>query len=138
MTYTELTRFGISMDKQLLQQFDSLIKKQHYRNRSEAIRDLVRDAIVRQSWEEDEQVVAGSILLFYNHHHPDVPLELTTIQHDLHNEVLATTHFHIDHDHCLEIIVVKGKAVDLRRLSDRLISLKGVKYGKFTVAPVKV
>lgn len=132
-----LKRFGVSMDEQLLKKFDELVKIKGYENRSEAVRDLVRDALVKQSWNDDEQMVAGSILLFYDHHQRDLLHELTAIQHQMHDAILATTHFHLDHHNCLELIVVKGRAKELRQLSDQMISLKGVKYGKFTVAPVK-
>lgn len=138
MSSSDLARFGISMDKKLLQQFDTLIKKQHYDHRSEAIRDLVREAILKQAWEDNDTLVAGSIILFYNHHYREVSIELTERQHAIHHCILATTHFHIDTDHCLEIIVVKGRASELQRLSDQLIALKGVNYGKFTVAPIQV
>ncbi|MGC5325224.1 nickel-responsive transcriptional regulator NikR [Brevibacillus sp. SYSU BS000544] len=136
MSDSTLKRFGVSMDDKLLQDFDELIKSKGYENRSEAVRDLIRNALVQQAWETDDQIVAGSILLFYDHHHGEVMHELTAIQHDMHDMILATTHFHLDHHNCLELIVVKGRAKDLRVFSDRLISLKGVKYGKFTSAPV--
>ncbi|CCQ96315.1 putative nickel-responsive regulator [[Clostridium] ultunense Esp] len=136
MADSVLRRFGVSMDEELLRKFDELIKKRKYENRSEAVRDLVRDALVRQSWEEEEAIVAGSILLFYRHQHGDLLEELTELQHDAHEMILATTHFHLDHDNCLEIIVVRGRAKEIRALSDRMISLKGVDYGKFTVAPI--
>ncbi|MCM3760835.1 nickel-responsive transcriptional regulator NikR [Alkalihalobacillus oceani] len=137
MSNKQLKRFGVSMEEGLLQKFDQLIKTKGYENRSEAVRDLVRDALVKQTWEDDEQMVAGSVLIFYDHHQSDLLQELTVIQHEMHDQVLATTHFHIDHSNCLEIIVVKGKAKDIRSFSDQLISLKGVKYGKFTVSPLE-
>lgn len=133
----QLKRFGVSMDEALLQSFDELIKQKGYQNRSEAVRDLVRQALVQKTWEDDEQLVAGSILIFYDHHRKDMMQELTKIQHEIHDSVLATTHFHIDHHNCLEIIVIKGKAGKLREISDQIISLKGVKYGKFTVSPIE-
>ncbi|WP_134704174.1 nickel-responsive transcriptional regulator NikR [Ammoniphilus sp. YIM 78166] len=136
MSDSTLKRFGVSMDEKLLEQFDELVKLKGYENRSEAVRDLVRDALVKKSWEDDEQFVAGSILLFYDHHQRDVLHEITDIQHQMHDSILATTHFHLDHHNCLEIIVVKGKSKTLRKFSDQLISIKGVKYGKFTVAPI--
>jgi CopG family transcriptional regulator, nickel-responsive regulator len=132
-----LKRFGVSMDGHLLKQFDELIKKKSYENRSEAVRDLVRAALVQHAWQDDDQIVAGSILLFYHHHHRDLLLELTILQHQMHDNILATTHFHLDEHNCLELIVVKGKVKHLREISDRMISLKGVKYGKFTAAPVQ-
>ncbi len=134
---SSLTRFGVSMDQELLNQFDELIKNKGYENRSEAVRDLIRDALVKQTWDDEDQIVAGSILIFYDHHDRDILNELTSIQHGMHDHILATTHFHLDHHNCLELIVVKGKGKDLRKLSDQMISLKGVKYGKFTVAPIK-
>jgi len=133
---SNLKRFGISMDETLLKQFDQLIQEKGYENRSEAVRNLVRDALVKNAWEDDEQYVAGSILIFYDHHQREVLHALTETQHSMHDVILATTHFHLDHHNCLELIVVKGKSRDLRLLSDQLISTKGVKYGKFTVAPI--
>ncbi|MDQ0224397.1 nickel-responsive transcriptional regulator NikR [Metabacillus niabensis] len=132
-----LKRFGVSMEGSLLRKFDHLVKKRGYENRSEAVRDLVRDALLQQSWEDDEQLVAGSLLLFYNHHQRHLLEEMTAIQHHMHHLILATMHFHLDHASCLEIIVVKGKADDIELLSNQLTSLKGVDYGKFTLAPVE-
>jgi CopG family nickel-responsive transcriptional regulator len=132
-----LKRFGVSMEGNLLRKFDLLVKQMGYENRSEAVRDLVRDALIQQSWEDNEQNVAGSILLFYNHHQRNLFEELTNIQHSVHDLIIATTHFHLDHESCLELIVVKGKVKDIQQLSNKLTSLKGVAYGKFTVAPVE-
>lgn len=132
-----LKRFGVSMEASLLKKFDSLIQQRGYENRSEAVRDLIRDALIQQSWEDSEEIVAGSILLFYNHHQRNLQDEMTKIQHGMHDFILATTHFHLDHDSCLELIVVKGRAKDIQQLSNKMTSLKGVEYGKFTVAPVK-
>lgn len=125
------------MEGHLLRKFDRLVMQKGYVNRSEAVRDLVRDALVQQSWEKEDQTVAGSIVLFYNHHQKNLLDELTKIQHDRHDNILATTHFHLDHSSCLELIIVKGKAKEIRLLSNKLTSLKGVEYGKFTVAPVE-
>ena len=137
MHESTLKRFGVSMEGSLLRNFDLLVKQKGYENRSEAVRDLVRDAIIQQSWESNEKMVAGSILLFYNHHQRNLLDEMTNIQHSAHDLIIATTHFHIDHENCLELIVVKGKAKDIQKLSNKLTSLKGVSYGKFTVAPVE-
>lgn len=134
MEDSTLKRFGISIEGHLLQKYDALIKQKGYENRSEAIRDLIRDALIQHSWEKDDQIVAGSIQLFYDHHKRNLLEELTKIQHDMHDIILSTTHFHLDHMNCLELIVVKGKAKDVQELSNRLTSLKGVQYGKFTVA----
>lgn len=132
-----LKRFGVSMEGSLLRKFDQLVTLRGYENRSEAIRDLVREAIVQQSYDNSEQIIAGSILLFYSHHRRNLLEEMTEIQHERHDLILATTHFHIDKVSCLELIVVKGKVKDVRELSHRLTSLKGVDYGSFTVAPVE-
>lgn len=125
------------MEGSLLRRFDSLVQQRGYENRSEAIRDLVREAIIQQTWEDGEQIIAGSILLFYDHHQRNLLEEMTKIQHSVHDVILATTHFHLNHDSCLELIVVKGKAKDIQELSTKLTSLKGVSYGNFTVAPVE-
>lgn len=132
-----LKRFGVSMESSLLRKFDHYVKQKGYENRSEAVRDLVRDVLIQQLWEYDERVVAGSILLFYNHHQRNLLEEMTKIQHNMHDLILATTHFHINHDNCLEIIVVKGKVQDIDQLCQKLLTLKGVDYGKFTIAPVE-
>ncbi|USK54484.1 nickel-responsive transcriptional regulator NikR [Cytobacillus solani] len=124
------------MERQSIISLFLLVMQKGYANRSEAVRDLVRDALVQQSWEKEDQTVAGSIVLFYNHHQRNLLDELTKIQHDMHDNILATTHFHLDHSSCLELIIVKGKAKEIRLLSNKLTSLKGVEYGKFTVAPV--
>lgn len=132
-----LKRFSVSMEGNLLGKFDQLVTKRGYTNRSEAVRDLVREAILEESWEADEQLIAGTVMLFYNHHQRNLLEEMTTIQHECHDLIMATTHFHLNHDNCLELIVVQGKVNEVRILSDRLTSLKGVDYGKFTIAPVE-
>ncbi|WP_226528869.1 nickel-responsive transcriptional regulator NikR [Metabacillus niabensis] len=132
----KLTRFGVSMDEKLLQSFDHIIEEKGYQNRSEAVRDLVRDAIFQHSWANNTDIVAGAILLFYNHHQNKLLNDMMTIQHDYHETIISTTHIHIDHHNCLELIVVKGIPADLRALSDKLITLKGVLYGKLTASPL--
>lgn len=125
------------MEGNLLRKFDQLVTTRGYPNRSEAVRDLVREAIFEEAWKADDQLIAGTVMLFYNHHQRNLLEEMTTIQHEWHDSIMATTHFHLNHDNCLELIVVQGKASEVRELSDRLTSLKGVDYGKFTVAPVE-
>lgn len=137
MSDSTLKRFGVSMESHLLEKFDQFVQEKGYENRSEALRDLIRDALIQSYWENEDQIVAGSILLFYNHHQRNLLEEITSVQHGMHEYVLATTHFHLDHDNCLELIVVKGKASILRQFTYKLMSLKGVKYTKFTVAPVE-
>ncbi|WP_102348651.1 nickel-responsive transcriptional regulator NikR [Bacillus sp. Marseille-P3661] len=135
MSSTKLTRFGVSMAEDLLQNFDEYINEKGYSNRSEAVRDLVREAIVQHDWTKDEQIVAGSILIFYDHHQKNLVNEIIEIQHNYHDQILGTSHYHIDHHNCLEIIIVKGRAGVLKKLSDGLTTLKGVKYSKLTVSP---
>lgn len=137
MKDSTLSRFGVSMDEKLLADFDQLVVNKGYSNRSEAVRDLIREALLLENWKDPEQYVAGSILLFYDHGQKGLLEQLTAIQHHYHHEILATTHFHLDEHNCLELIIVKGKAGGLQTLSDQLVSMKGVKYGKFTVAPVR-
>lgn len=135
MSTSRLTRFGVSMSEELLQEFDQFINEKGYNNRSEAVRDLVRDVIVQHEWTKDDQVVAGSILIFYDHHQKNLVNEIIDIQHNYHDHILGTSHYHIDHHNCLEIIIVKGQAGLLKKLSNSLTILKGVKYCKLTVSP---
>jgi len=134
---SELKRIGVSIEEDLLHKFDQLIDQKGYLNRSEALRDMMRDTLLEHSWDKDEQLVSGSILLFYDHHKRNLTEELTRVQHESHDLVLATTHFHLDHDHCLEMIVVKGKAKQVQALKDKLASLKGVTYSGLTLAPIE-
>jgi len=123
------TRFGVSMDPDLLKRFDQLISRKGYRNRSEAIRDLIRDYLVRQEWEEGQEIV-GTITLVYNHHVRELTEVLTNVQHDHSDKVLSTLHIHLDHANCLEVIAVRGKSEDVRSLADRIIGTRGVKHGR--------
>jgi CopG family transcriptional regulator, nickel-responsive regulator len=129
---TKLTRFGVSLDRKLLQMFDRHIERRRYTNRSEALRDLIRDALVGQEWGEDRETV-GTITFVYNHHVRDLTNKLTSIQHDFQGQILSGLHVHLDHDHCLEVLVVKGKGSEIRQVADALISVKGVKHGKLTM-----
>lgn len=131
-----LKRIGVSIEDHLLSKFDNLVEQKEYENRSEAFRDLVRNALLEHSWEKDEQIVAGNILLLYDHQKRNLMEELTGIQHEMHGHIMATTHFHLDKANCLELIVVKGMAKDIQHLKNKLVSLKGVAYGGMTVAPM--
>jgi len=130
---SKLSRIGVAIDSGLLDQFDSLIAGRGYTNRSEAFRDLIRDELVEQSWESPASNVVGTVTLVYDHHVRQLSDRLTDIQHDHHHHVLSTLHVHLDHDNCLEVIVVKGKAGVVRKLADALISTKGVKHGRLTI-----
>jgi len=127
---SNIIRFGISMDSKLLQRFDRLITKHGYANRSEAFRDLVRDRLVREEWEEENLETIGTITLIYDHHKRDLTETLTEHQHQQHESIISTMHVHLDHDNCLEVLAVKGKAKNIRKIADDLISTKGVKHGK--------
>lgn len=129
----ELVRFGISMKESLLDKFDDLIVNKGYSNRSEAIRDLIRNRLVENEWEDEKKEVAGTVTLIYDHHSSGLSDKLNTIQHDAHHLFLSTTHVHLDHHNCLEVLVVKGKAGEVRSVAERLIGVKGVKHGKLTI-----
>lgn len=129
----ELSRIGVAIDSDLLQKFDHLIEHRGYTNRSEAFRDLIRDELVQKTWETPESQVVGTITLVYDHHVRMLNDKLTDVQHDAYENVLSTMHIHLDHDNCLEVIVVRGKARDVQRISDALISTKGVKHGRLTI-----
>jgi len=127
---SELVRFGVSMDGRLLARFDQLIAEKGYANRSEAIRDLIRDELVEQSWEEDDEETVGTITLVYNHEVRDLSEKLIDFQHQVHGAVISSLHVHLDKHNCLEVLVVRGKGREIRKVADRLIGTRGVKHGK--------
>jgi CopG family nickel-responsive transcriptional regulator len=129
---TSLMRTGISLEQDLLDKFDLLIKQKGYSNRSEAIRDLVRDHFVQEDVASNKVVVA-TLTLVYDHHQPKLSEQLISAQHDYKGRVLATTHVHLDHHNCLEVIILKGHGRDVKRFADRLLSLRGVKHGKLVL-----
>ena len=126
----DLTRFGISIDARLLEQFDQLIDGKGYDNRSEAIRDLIRNALVEQEWSDKGHETVATVTLVYDHHTRDLADKLTEHQHSHHQEIISTLHVHLDAHHCLEVVVIKGRADRVRRIADELIGTKGVKHGK--------
>lgn len=130
---SELARIGVAIDSDLLAKFDELILQRGYTNRSEAFRDLIREELVRKTWETPESEVVGTVTLVYDHHVRMLSDRLTDIQHDHHHNVLSTMHVHLDHDNCLEVLVVKGKAKAVQKIADALISTKGVKHGRLTL-----
>jgi len=129
----QLTRFGVSMDAELLAAFDALIAGKGYLNRSEALRDLVRDAIVQTQWESDAAPTAAALCIVYDHHAGELAKRLAAIQHDHAGEVTAALHVHLDPHNCLEIIVLKGPPGDLQRLANQILSLRGVKHGRLVM-----
>ncbi len=128
-----LFRFGVSLEKSLIDKFDRYIRKQNYTNRSEAIRDLIRQELIKKEWKEGADV-AGAITLIYDHHRKELLGKLTDIQHDFQKYIISTQHIHLDHDNCLEIIAVKGNSGSIRKLADTLRSIKGVKHGTLSMS----
>jgi len=128
-----IIRFGVSVPEELLEKFDRIIEEKGYVNRSEAIRDMMRDFIVRHEWEEGDAEVAGTITMLYNHDEADVVKELLDLQHDYLEEIVSSIHVHMDKHNCLEVVIVKGKASRIKEIADRLLSLKGVKHGKLVM-----
>lgn len=127
-----LVRFGISLDQHLLEEFDQLIARKQYPTRSEAIRDLIRDHLVSQEWAGNQEAV-GTLTIVYHHHVHDLLEKLTEIQHRHHRLVLSSMHVHLDENSCVEVLVLRGKAADIQRVADTLISTRGVKHGKLTM-----
>ncbi len=129
----ETIRFGVSIDDKLLESFDRLIDRKGYMNRSEAIRDLIRGALVELKWEGGEEETVGTVTLVYNHHVRDLSDKLTEQQHLHHGEIVSALHVHLDAHNCLEVLVVRGKAREVKRIADALIGVKGVKHGKLVM-----
>jgi len=130
----ELARFGISIDQQLLDNFDRLITGKGYVNRSEAIRDMIRSALVEDQVDRaDTTPTIGTVTLVYDHHTRDLSDKLTEHQHSHHDAIVSALHVHLDAHHCLEVIVVRGTASQVKRLADGLIGTKGVKHGKLVL-----
>jgi len=130
---SQVVRFGVSLEKELLTGFDKLIEDKDYPNRSEAIRDLIREALVKKEWAKGREV-AGAITLVYNHHKRDLVNKLMDIQHDFHQLIISMQHIHLDHSNCLEIVVIRGKPGEVERLFRKLRAMKEVKYGSLTMA----
>ncbi|WP_129545086.1 nickel-responsive transcriptional regulator NikR [Thermoanaerobacter ethanolicus] len=129
----EIIRFGVSMESKLLQQFDELIKEKNYNNRSEAIRDLIRDFIVENQWEAENVETIGTITYVFNHEVREISDKLTDIQHKHYQNIISTMHVHLDKHNCLEVMVVKGTAKEITKIADEIISTKGVKHGKLVM-----
>ena len=127
-----LRRFTVSMEENLLDDFDSFIKDHHYQNRSEAIRDLIRNRIIEKEWQADKDVM-GVISLVYDHHQHKLQEKVTELQHDFHHQIVSTTHVHMDHHNCLEVIIVRGKAGEVRRLADSLTAMRGVRNASLSM-----
>ena len=132
-TVTELVRFSVSLEKELLDRFDKQIEEDSYPTRSKAIADLIRDSIVKQEWKSEEEI-AGVITMVYDHHKRELSQTLTHVQHDYHDLIISTQHIHLDHHNCLEIVVVKGKPKIISELAAKLKTTKGVKHAQLSMA----
>ena len=128
-----LSRIGIALDSDLLKRFDRSIRGRGYTNRSEAFRDLIRDRLVREQTAAPDATVVGTVTLIYDHHSHNVTEKLTEAQHAHHELVVSTSHAHLDHDSCLEVLIVHGKSARIERFADLLIGLKGVQHGRLVM-----
>ncbi len=130
---SKLTRFGISMDSELLAKFDRLIDRKGYTNRSEAMRDLIRDSLVEAEWEIGTTETLGTITVVYDHHTREISNALTHLQHDYYRSIVSATHIHVDEQNCLEVLIVRGRGDEVKKIADRLIGTRGVKHGKLSL-----
>ena len=130
---SKLVRYGVSIERSLSERFDQLIKSKGYANRSEAIRDLIRNCLVEEEWKAGSEVTVGVVTLLYDHRQRELSRKLTHSQHDHHDTTISSLHVHLDSFNCLEVIVVRAPANTIRKLADRLIGTKGVKHGKLVM-----
>ncbi len=128
-----LMRFGVSIEKDLLEKFDRFIKDKKYTNRSEAFRDLIRQNLIQEQWQSGQEI-AGAITIIYDHHKRELVNKLMGIQHDFGKMIISSQHVHLDHNNCLEIIAVKGPGQGVQKLADSLKSIKGVKHGTLSMS----
>ena len=128
-----MERVGVSFESELLGRFDTLIRKKGYTNRSEAIRDLVRKSLIESEIESDKGDVIGTLTIIYDNDVGDVTNRLLQLQHHHHSEISSTTHIQIDEHTCLEVLVIQGKAKNLRKLADNIKAIKGVKHGELVI-----
>ena len=124
-----VTRVGISLEEELLRRFDAYLQRKGYSNRSQALRDLVREKLVEEEWRDDEAETVATVNIVYDHHKRELLDTLAELQHDHLDQIVSTLHVHLDHEHCLEILVLRGRARDLRALGDKLVATKGVLHG---------
>ena len=134
---TELSRIGVAVPASLLDQFDRLIAEKGYANRSEAFRDLMRESLIAQTIGDPETEVVGTVTLIYDHHVRQLNDRLTGMQHDHFEQIVSTTHIHLDRHNCLEVLILRGHAVNVRRIADSLIATKGIRHGKLTLTTIK-
>jgi len=133
---SELYRFGIAVEKDLIEEFDRTLRACGYDNRSEAIRDLIRQFVIEEASQKSNATVAGAIIMVYDHTKRDLPERLTDFQHH-HKEIISTMHIHLDEKHCLEIVAIRGSARVVKRIADSLLAKKGVLFGKYLSASLE-
>ena len=134
----KITRFGVSIEPDLLKKFDKQIKKEGYKNRSESIRDMIRKNLITQKTTDTNSESIGTLTMIYDHHIGNLTNKLLDIQHDHTKEILSTTHIHVDHDNCLEVLVLKGKTGNIQKLADNIKALKGIKHGELVITGNKL
>lgn len=135
---TGLDRFGVSMERDLLERFDVLIKERKYASRSEAIRDLIRNELINRDWQEPNAEVVGTITIVYEHHEHELSHTLAELQHQFHECIICSTHVHLDHHNCLEVIIVKGTSDQVRTIADTISTARGVKHGQLVCSTTGV
>ena len=136
---SELVRFSVAMPEDLLMQFDNLVAKRGLaKNRSEVIRDLVREALIEEQWDDPDAIIVGTLTLVFDHHTSDLQNKLDQIQHTSHDKIISAMHIHLDAHNCLEIIAMRGRSADIALIADSLLGIKGVKHGNLTTTTGKL
>lgn len=125
---SNVARFSVSLEKDLLDALDAFVARHEYPTRSEAIKRLIHGALIADDWQDDDKIVAGAVIIVYDHHTHDLVHRLMHIQHDHSDAIISSQHVHLDHDHCLEMITVKGEARKIHRLTGAIRSVKGIKH----------
>jgi CopG family transcriptional regulator, nickel-responsive regulator len=133
MAKEQVARFGVSLHPLLLRDLDRMARKKGFQNRSLAISEMIRGQLVEDHSALEDSEVVGTVTLVYDHHRPQVQKALTNVQHKHLRTIVSTLHVHLDHDNCLEVLVVRGRASLVRNVADHLIATKGVKHGKLTL-----
>ena len=133
-----LVRFGVSIEENLLSEFDRAIEKQGYANRSEAIRDLIRDRLVDLRWEAGSEEAVATVTLVFDHEMRELAEKLDHLQHDEFRVIVSSTHVHLDEHNCLEVLILRGPAERLRRIAEKLISVRGVRHGKLVMTAAEL
>ena len=129
----QLIRFGVSMEQNLLGEFDALCSRKGYGNRSEALRDMIRNLLIEDALQEENTEGVGTLTLVYKHHQRELEEKLTEYQHRHLNTIISTVHIHLSHHLCLEVLLLRGRATEIRKVADGLIATKGVQHGKLVL-----